>query len=203
MKALINELKKEGVLKNKDILRAFENVDRKDFVPDIYQNEAYENRPLPTDCAQTISQPYTVAFMLELLGPKEGERILDVGSGSGWTTSLLSEIVGKKGEVIGTEIIPELVKFGQTNLSKYNFKNSKIVNSKGTLGNPDDAPYDRILVSAAAKILPEPLIEQLHVGGTMVIPVKDAIWKVTRTTELETDIEKHHGFIFVPLVTKP
>ncbi|MBL7045644.1 MAG: protein-L-isoaspartate(D-aspartate) O-methyltransferase [Parcubacteria group bacterium] len=200
MKELIEELKKEGVLRRLNILNAFKNIDRKDFVPFVYKSESYGNRPLPTDCAQTISQPYTVAFMLDLLDPQACEKILDVGSGSGWTTALLAHIVGKEGCVIGVEIIPELVKFGKKNLAKYNFKNAKIIQSDNALGYENNAPYDRILVSAASTTLPETLVQQLKIGGIMVIPVKDAIWKVTRTSDFDTEIEKHHGFVFVPLI---
>ena len=161
---------------------------------------AYEDCALPIGYGQTISQPYTVAFMLELLGPKEKDKILDVGSGSGWTTALLSKIVGEKGKVFGLERIPELVDFGKKNLSKYGFNNYKIMQAKETLGLSEEAPFDKILVSATAQDLPQDLIDQLRIGGIMVIPIKDAILKIVKLSENKTDTQKFIGFAFVPLI---
>ena len=159
-----------------------------------YSDEAYGDYPLPIGHGQTISQPYTVAYMLELLQPERGDRVLDVGSGSGWTAALLASIVGPDGRVWGTEIIPELVEFGRANLAKYNFKNATIERAAG-LGLPEHAPYDKILVSAAADDVPDSLLDQLAPGGIMVIPIKTSVWKITHTER-----EEHPGFAFVPLI---
>ncbi len=200
---LIDHLEKgTKVLDNKVLKDAFVAIDRIDFVPEDYAEEAYEDYPLPIGHEQTISQPTTVAFMLELLDPKEGDRILDVGSGSGWTTALLSHIVGEKGEVVGVERISELVESGKENIKRYDFKNMKIIKAEKEVGSKSDAPFDKILVSAAAEELPKQLLEQLKVGGTIVIPVYDNLWQVKKTSETNTEIKKFDRFEFVPLITK-
>ncbi len=196
----IDDLKAQKTLKTKRIIDAFQKVDRKDFILPEYYEEAYGDYPLPIGSGQTISQPTTVAIMLELLSPQKGGRILDVGSGSGWTTALLAHIVGSEGKVWGTEIIPDLVVFGQNNLSKYNFPWAKIVPAEKKLGLPSHAPFDRILVSAAAKELPEELILQLKKGGTMVIPILDTLYKIDKMPDGKVISWSLPGFSFVPLV---
>lgn len=138
--------------------------------------------------------------MLELLNPKEGGKILDVGSGSGWTTALLAEIVGPKGHVYGVEKIPELVQFGRGNLDKYKFENAEIFQSGKTLGLPNHAPFDKILVSASTGGLPQELVDQLGVGGIMVIPIKNSIWQIKKISEAKLQKKEYPGFVFVPLV---
>ena len=184
------------------IIKAFEKVDRKDFVRSEDVDHAYDNVPLPIGYNQTISQPTTVAFMLELLELKEGLKALDVGSGSGWTTALLANILGKKGEVIGVETIPELVNFGRKNIAKYRKGlNVNIFPAGETIGYPLKSPYDRILVSASADEIPLELIKQLKVLGILVIPVKNSIYKLVRRSNDINDIlkEEYPGFVFVPL----
>ena len=121
--SLINHLINVGVLKTPEIIKAFYKIDRAFFVPKEFHDYAYEDYPLSIGYGATISQPYTVAFMLELLQPKKGEKILDVGSGSSWTTALLAHIVGIKGKIFGVEIVPELIKFAKDNLKKFKFSN--------------------------------------------------------------------------------
>ena len=147
-KELIFFLTRNNILKTKSIIEAFEKIDRKDFILKKYTNEAYNDYPLDIGSNQTISQPSTVAFMLELLSPKKGDKILDVGSGSGWTTALLGYIVGSEGKVCGIELIPDLVLFGRANLEKYDFKNTKIYQATKDLGLKDNGPFDKILVYA-------------------------------------------------------
>jgi len=200
MDELVESLNQAGVLKTKAIEKAFRSIDRADFVPIEYKSDSYGDFPLPIGYGQTISQPYTVAFMLELLAPKRGEHVLDIGSGSGWTTALLAELVGERGEVFGVETIPELVSFGSENLVKYVFAHARIVRAGGEIGLPDKSPFDKILVGAAAKSVPEKLVQQLRIGGVMVIPVQSAICKVTRVSEEKTKVEQYEGFAFVPLV---
>src|SRR3989344_5813208 len=171
---------KARILKTPRVIEAFEKIDRKDFVLPEDQAYAYEDHPLSIGYGGTISQPYTVAFMLELLRPEPADKILDIGSGSGWTTALLAHIVSQKGmtndqllmtRVIGLEIVPELVEFGQKNLAKYNFPNAEIRQAqKGVAGLPEESPFDKILVSAAAEKIPEELIKQLSAPGRLVIP---------------------------------
>ena len=190
------------MLRSPKIIKAFEKVNRKDFVRSEYVGRAYDDIPLPIGYNQTISQPTTVAFMLELLELKEGLKVLDVGSGSGWTTALLANIVGKKGEVVGVELIPELVNFGRENIGKYcNGSNVNIFPAEGTIGYPLKSPYDRILVSASADEIPLELIKQLKVSGVLVIPVKNSIYKLIRKSNDISDVskEEYPGFVFVPL----
>lgn len=162
--------------------------------------ESYEDYPLPIGDEQTISQPSTVAFMIELLQPREGNIVLDIGSGSGWTAAILAEIVGEKGFVYGLELVPELVEFGRDNIIKHGTSNADILQSDlQQLGMPDKGPFDRILVSAAGYDLPEELVKQLKVGGRMVIPISDTLWLVEKISKDETREEKYPGFAFVPL----
>lgn len=199
-KKLVDTLIEEDVLRTTEIKNAFTEVDRLDFVRKENLSEAYGNYPLSIGYEQTISQPATVAFMLELLDPKAGEMILDIGSGSGWTTELLAQIVGQKGHVWGLEIIPELVQFGRENIAKYTYGNAEILQASENLGLANNAPFDKILVSAGNTKLPQELVEQLKEGGIMVIPIGDAIWKVVKHSGGKTDIEKFEGFAFVPLI---
>lgn len=199
-KELIEHLKNNTqVIKSKEIEDAFEKIDRANFVPDDYKVEMYEDYPLPIGPGQTISQPTTVAFMLELLDLKKGEKVLDVGSGSGWATALMAHIVGESGEVSGVEIVPELVSLGKNNLKKYDFKNVKILQSGDEKGLPQEAPFDKILVSAAADEMSKELVSQLKIGGMMVMPVKDSLWRIIKKEDSSLDIKKFPGFAFVPL----
>ncbi|TSC67192.1 MAG: hypothetical protein CEO19_327 [Parcubacteria group bacterium Gr01-1014_73] len=180
--------------------RAFEKINRVDFIGPDYQAEADEDYPLPIGFGQTISQPFTVAFMLELLEPQKGDKVLDVGSGSGWTTALLAELVGDMGRVFGVEKIPELVSLGRKNLAKYNFPNAKIIQAGAELGLPSEAPFDKILVSAAAEKIPETLLYQLKAPGLLVLPVKDAIIQIKKDAAGKIFQKEFPGFVFVPLV---
>ncbi len=145
--SLIDKLILEGWLRTPRIIEAFKKIKRVDFLPENLKDLAELNEALPIGFGQTISQPLVVAFMLELLQPREGEKILDIGSGSGWTSCLLGEIVGKKGKVIAIERIPELKEFGEKNASKYNFVKEgrvKFFCQDGTKGFKKEAPFDKI-----------------------------------------------------------
>lgn len=199
---LADQLISSERLKTGNIIDAFRNIDRKDFILPEYLEEVYEDYPLPIGNAQTISQPSTVAFMLELLGPKGGEKILDVGSGSGWATALLAHIVGEEGNVYGVEIIPELVKFGGENLEKYSFSHASIEEAGTVFGLPEKAPFDKILVSASATTIPKELIDQLKVGGLLVVPVGTQIVRIDKISDEKFDTQYFEGFAFVPLIKK-
>ncbi|MDD3262474.1 MAG: protein-L-isoaspartate O-methyltransferase [Candidatus Absconditabacteria bacterium] len=197
---MVEDLMRRGALRGGKIKEAFLAVDRKLFVRQETSKNAYEDYPLPISERATISQPYTVALMLEWLGAREGEKVLEVGSGSGWVVGLLGYIVGKTGKVYGTELEPGLVKFGQNNIKKSDLKNVIIKEASDILGWPGEAPFDRILVSAAATDIPKELVDQLKVEGIMVIPVGQAIYRVRKTSETNIEWEKFDGFVFVPLI---
>lgn len=201
MERLIQQLIISGVLKSREIISAFKKIDRKNFVLPEYKDEAYADIALPIGYGQTISQPTVVAFMLELLKPKKGDRILDVGSGSGWTTALLAELVGSKGKVYGLELLPELAAMGKKNLNRYKFSQAEIRQAESSrLGLPHKAPFDKILVSATSDEIPHELISQMKTGGIMVIPVGNAVLKVVKKGEDDIETEKYEGFSFVPLI---
>ncbi len=196
---LINHLLNTGALRSSNITDAFVHVDRVDFVSDPTVSDVYADYPLQIGYRQTISQPTTVAMMLEMLEPHNGDKILDIGSGSGWTTALLSFIAGEKGSVTGVERVDSLVEFGGENLQKYNFKNSKIIQAGNELGIVGEK-FDRILVSAAADEFPSELTHQLKIGGKLVIPVQNSIFEVTKKEDGRLDSLEHYGFVFVPLI---
>ncbi len=198
---LIDSMMLSGVLKSPKIIEAFQTIDRKYFIPQGYEENMYIDAPLPIGKNQTISQPTTVAFMLELLDPKRSEKILDIGSGSGWTTSLLCHIVGDKGSVIGLERVDELIEIGQNNLAKFQFgKHCKIQKAGDKLGIPSEV-FDKILVSASAQKIPEELFLQLKIGGILVIPVQNSIFKFTKISQSKIESEEFLGFVFVPLIS--
>lgn len=199
---LIEHMKERtGVLEDPRIEAAFREVNRRDFVREGYEVEAHEDYAIPIGYEQTISQPTTVAYMLELLSPQEGDTILDVGCGSGWTTGLLAHLVGQHGRVIGMEVIEELVKFGQDNLSAYDFPQVEIRHSNPLKEKQPEAPFTRILVSAGADTIPEALTDQLVVGGTMVLPIDESLIQVKKNSEDELLKQELPGFTFVPLQT--
>lgn len=203
MSRLVNDLIRNGYLRTDCVIDAFSKIHRIEFIPEDLAAQADANIPLPIGHGQTISQPLTVAFMLELLDLKEGYNILDVGSGSGWTTALLAHIVGEKGKVTSLEIIKELCEFGEGNVEKFGFIEKGIVEfycESAASGFEKNSPYDRILVSAAVDELPVALKEQLAVGGKMVIPIRTDIWYVEKKSADDLYIEKFPGFVFVPFV---
>lgn len=198
---LIDELIEEGYLRTPAYVAAFRTVVRRDFLPDGMAAEAAVNTPLSIGSNQTISQPLTVAFMLELLNPQPGNRVLDVGSGSGWTTALLAHVVGPRGHVYAIERIPELHRFGQRNVAKFGFGHVTMVCGDGSVGLPEHAPFDRIQVAAAAGQVPQPLLDQLAVGGRMVIPTQaDDLRLVVRKSNNRYDTKVYPGFVFVPFI---
>lgn len=187
--------------KSMDRVRAaMHAMDRANFLPRPRRGDADLDQPIPIGYGQTNSQPSTVRHLLEWLNVQPGNRVLDVGSGSGWSTALLSWLVGDKGYVYAVERIPELLTFGSENCRRCHVENVEFHQAGDKLGLPSRAPYDRILVNAAASSLPEPLLEQLAVGGRMVAPVGRAVLEIRKTGDDTYETVEHDGFIFVPLV---
>ena len=203
--ALIDSLIEQGWLKTPRIIHAFRKIKRIDFLPEDMKDLAEVNEALSIDYGQTISQPLVVAFMLELLDPQPGEKILDIGAGSGWTSALLSEIVSEKGKVIAIEIIPELVEFGRKNISKYNFIEKGIAEficADGSQGYEKEAPFDKILCSAEAPKVPPAWKDQLKIRGRIVTPIGSSIWLFVKKSSNRFEKKEYPGFVFVPLVSK-
>lgn len=191
-----------GVMDPWELDAAFAAVERADFLPTGSRGQAGTDAPVPIGQGQTNSQPRIVKTMLELLDARQGHRVLDVGAGSGWTTALLARLVGPTGQVIGIELEPELAAWGAANLGHYEMPwASEQVADPGVLGAPGRAPYDRILVSAAARAIPPELVEQLERDGVMVLPVDSMLTRVTRVGVTADDVEvsTHGGCRFVPL----
>jgi protein-L-isoaspartate(D-aspartate) O-methyltransferase len=197
---LIDSLIAEGWLKTPSIINAFRKVKRADFLPKEMGNLVELDEALPIGHNQTISQPLTVAFMLELLQPEPGDKILDIGSGSGWTSALLAEIVGKEGKVIALEIIPKLKEFSENNAAKYQ-GNIDFICANGFKGYSKEAPYDKILASASLQEeLPKFWKEQLKIQGIIVTPIKNSIWMFKKINDQEFEKTEYPGFAFVPFV---
>ena len=197
---LLESLKKKGF--SKEILQVFSKVKREDFIPDKIKEYAYEDISLPIGDSQTISQPYTIAMMFSLLELKKGQKILEIGSGCGYVLALLSEIVGKKGEIYGVEIIKELAEKSKRNLKEY--KNIKVYNKNGRFGLKEKVLFDRILISARSREIPEKLVSQLKNNGIIVAPLGNSyvqsltsFKKIKGKLKLKKEIQ---GFVFVPLV---
>jgi len=199
---LIDSLIRNEWLKTEGIIEAFRKIKRIDFLPVDKRDFAELNTAIPIGHKATISQPLVVAFMLELLQPEKGEKILDIGSGSGWTTALLAEIVGEKGKVIGLEIIPELVAFGKNNILKYNFTNIEIKLGNGRKGDKENSPFDKILVSAETEGLLPSWRKQLKEKGKIVASINNTICLFKKEKGEKITVEEHKGFTFVPLIKK-
>lgn len=205
MSRLLNTLITQGYLKSDVVIEAFNHIRREEFVPPEFESQAETNIPLPIGYGQTISQPLTVAVMLELLDPQPGLVVMDVGSGSGWSSALLGHIVGEGGKVIAIERIPELYDFGKKNIDKFGYVSMgrvKCVLGDGAAGYAESAPYDRILVSASVEEVPKSLKAQLKIGGKMVIPIYNSLAYIERRGEDDYYVERFPGFLFVPLIEK-
>lgn len=198
--SLIKYWEENKIITNKRVLEAFEKVPRENFIPKELRNEAYGDYPLNIGFGQTISQPTTVMIMTQALDVKEGNKVLEIGTGSGYQSAVISILVGKKGKVYTTEIIKELYEFAKNNLKPY--KNVKVFNVDGSQGLPRYKSYDGIITTAAAPKIPPPLIEQLKNNGRLVIPIgspyeQDMIKVIKKGRNL---IKENLGsFIFVQL----
>lgn len=198
-KKLANGLKVKGI-RNEGVLRAIGNVPRHLFMESSFVNFAYKDQAFPIGAGQTISQPYTVAFQTQLLEIKEGDKVLEIGTGSGYQAAVLVEIGAK---VFTIERQKELYNKVHKFLPSIGYKPACFLGD-GYKGLPDFAPFDKILVTAGAPAIPNDLKQQLKIGGKLVIPVgnKDhqEMYKIERVSETEFTSKKHGNFVFVPLL---
>ena len=184
------------------ILEAFRQVPREEFVSSEHGRRVYGDHPLPIEAGQTISQPYIVALMIEAAGIKPGDRVLEVGAGSGYAAAVMSRIAD---EVVAIERKPELVAVATERMERLGFGNVRIVEGDGTRGWPEAAPYDAILAAASGSHVPQPLVDQLVDGGRLVMPIGSQAWaqqlvKVTKLADGGTEREDLGGVRFVPLI---
>jgi len=193
------QIEERGIV-DKRVLKVMREIHREDFVPENMRESAYDDNPLPIGNGQTISQPYIVAEMTELLELRGNEKVLEIGAGSGYQAAILSKLVKR---VITVERVKELAEKTGDLLQKKGYGNVEVVFGDGTKGYAKEAPYDAIIVTAAAEKIPKKLIEQLAEGGRLVAPVgpryhQELIRIIKRNGKLEEDY--HGGVIFVPLI---
>lgn len=184
------------------VVQAMRAVPRHEFVPDQYLDQAYENHPLPIGYGQTISQPYIVALMTEALDLEPGDRVLEIGTGSGYQAAVLAE-VGV--EVYSVEILEPLATQAADRLTRLGYTDLHLRQADGYLGWPEQAPFDAIVVTAAPDHVPQPLLSQLAVEGVLVIPVGPVggyqeLWRITRLDQENYESLSLGGVRFVPLV---
>jgi protein-L-isoaspartate(D-aspartate) O-methyltransferase len=193
------QIRQRGV-RDPEVLEAMETVPRHEFVPEDYVQAAYSDGPLPIGYGQTISQPYIVAVMTELLLLEPSDKVLEVGTGSGYQAAILAELTDN---VYTVEIIPELAESAAARLARLGYDAIQTLNADGYYGWPEHGPYDAIIVTAAPDHIPQPLVGQLRDGGRMVIPVGPVGWYQTLwlITKENGEVEYHNkgGVTFVPL----
>ena len=200
---LVNSLKVHGI--HKRVLDAMLRVPRHEFVQPHMKGEAYIDTPLPIGHGQTISAPHMVAIMCDLLDIKEGQKVLEIGTGSGYNAAIMAELVGEKGHVYTIERIGALVEFAKDNLKRAGYNNVTVILEDGSGGHLEFAPYDRINVTSAAPDIPEPLVEQLKPGGILTIPVGQfyqELYIVRKDKDGKVHRETRGGVVFVPLIGK-
>lgn len=198
---MVQTIRSQG-LEDEAVLAAMARVPRHEFVSEPYLAEAYDNHPLPIGHGQTISQPYIVGLMTEELELEAGDRVLEVGTGSGYQAAVLAEMGVK---VYSVEIIGELAEQAEQRLGRLGYDNVDVRHADGYFGWEEHAPYDAIIVTAAPDHVPQPLVNQLKIGARMLAPVGppggyQELWKVTRVSEQEVESVSLGGVRFVPLV---
>ena len=211
---LIQKLVRGGILRSPSVIRALRQVPREPFLPENVKANAAMDCPLPIGSGQTASAPHMVSIMDEALELEVGHKVLEVGGGSGWHAATIAEIVAPSdapkeewGHVYTIERIAELAAFANQNLAKAGYGDRvTVIHQDGTLGYPEMAPYDRILVAAAGPAVPKPLVEQLANGGILLVPVGGAQFYQTlvRVRKMDGEIVEENlgGVAFVPLIGK-
>ncbi|MBN2363965.1 protein-L-isoaspartate(D-aspartate) O-methyltransferase [candidate division WOR-3 bacterium] len=192
--------KKDDPVKNPEVLKAMMNVPRHLFVGEDFRARAYDDGPLPIGKNQTISQPYMVAKMTELLKPKKGDAVLEIGTGSGYQSAVLAEIVDK---VYTIERIPELAEAAKKKFDELGYRNINVRIGDGSVGWPEMGPFDGIIVTAGCPEIPEPLLEQLKEDGRLAVPVGSMSYQELIVVTKRKDgyyVSKKFGCIFVPLI---
>lgn len=183
------------------VLQAMTRVPREIFVPEDIRSRSYDDTPLPIGQGQTISAPHMVAIMCDILDLQKGMNVLEVGGGSGYHAAVMAEIIGPEGHVYSVERVPELVSRAREALKRAGILNVTVVEGDGSNGLPEHAPYDRISVAATAPAVPEPLKDQLKVGGKLVIPVGVGYQELLLVTRKNGFVvEEKMGVVFVPLI---
>jgi len=187
-------------------LNAFREVNREDFIPQELRSAAYHDMPLPLLRGKTISQPTTVMIMTHALELESGEKVFEVGTGSAYQAAIIARIVGARGKVITTEAVPELVSFAKQNLRKAGIKNVFVYEEDGSKGMPSEAPFDKIIITAACKEFPKPLIEQLKPNGMIVGPVgsqqEQEMVRGVKDKNGHLELEFLGQFLFTPMYGK-
>ncbi len=201
---LICKLKKEGYIKSGHIEQAFLKIPRENFISENFHNFAYADNPLEIGYGQTISAPHMIAIMCEELNLKKGQKILEIGSGSGYHAAIVSKIIGKDGHVFSIERISSLANFAKKNLIKSGVKNVDIIVGDGSIGFNEKAPYDRIYITCASPRIPLILIKQLKDPGKMIVPVGNVICSLTSLEKIEGKVILNNlcGCAFVPMIGK-
>jgi protein-L-isoaspartate(D-aspartate) O-methyltransferase len=200
---LIQGIKILDYLKTIRVENALRKYRREFFVPSDCKHLAYRDSPISIGFNQTISQPSTVVAMTEALNIKEGDKVLEIGTGSGWQSAILSYMVGEKGHVYSIEVLEDLAEFARANLEKVGINNVEVIVKDGSLGLQEKAPFDKIIVTAACPDVPTPLLEQLKIGGTMVLPIGNLYLQemfVVRKTSKNMVRKSIGSFMFVPLI---
>ena len=207
-KELVKRLLEYGYIKTENVRQAMEKVPREEFLPEANRSYAYVDQPLPIGKGQTISAPHMVAMICERLELKEGMKVLEIGTGFGYNAAVISEAMGKKGHIYSIERIEYLAKLAEENLKRTGYgENVTVIVGDGTLGYEKEAPYDRIYGTASAPYVPEPLKEQLKVGGKLLIPVGEQSYfqdLICIIKESETKFKEKSlgGVAFVPMIGK-
>jgi protein-L-isoaspartate(D-aspartate) O-methyltransferase len=201
---LVSSLKREGRIETAEVEKAFLEVPREKFVPEIIKNQAYLDTPLEIGNGQTISAPHMVAIMCEALDIKKGQSILEIGAGSGYHAAIVSKLVGEKGHIYTVERFPSLADRAKKNLENAGIKNVTVETGDGSEGLPQHAPYERIYVTCAAPEIPKPLMEQLKDPGKMLVPVGQLICNLELIEKKGNKVASKYicGCSFVPLIGK-